>query len=122
MKTVDLTKYLKQQLGLSDLYPNVVLGDKDCTGLFGYSSDQDAYVPVGNTKYQFYTVASSKENAEDISNNIMQKLKELTYPFILDDMFIVGLDILNMTPLYIGKDENNRFIFSFNINLHLQKK
>lgn len=121
MKTVDITKYLKNTLELTNLFPNIIMDDKDNTGLFGYSSDQDAYVPVGSTKYQFLTAASSKETAEDISNNIMQKLYELTYPFVLDDMSIVGLDILNMTPLYIGKDEKNRFLFSFNINLYLQK-
>lgn len=122
MQTVDFTKYLKTQLNITDLYPNLLLDEKDNTGVFIYSSEQDTYNKLqGTIKYQFLTAAVNKEEAERISYNILQKVKTLKNGFVLSDSYIQGIVVQNMMPIYIGRDETKRYLFSFNIEVFIQQ-
>lgn len=122
MQTVDFTKYLKAQLNITDLYPNLLLDDKDNTGVFIYGSEQDAYnVLQGTIKYQFLTAAISKEEAEKRSYSILQKVKTIDNGFALEDTLIQGILVNNMMPIYIGRDETKRYLFSFNIEVFIQQ-
>lgn len=122
MQTVDFTKYLKEQFNITDLYPNRLLDEKDNTGVFVYSSEQDVYNELqGMIKYQFLTAASSKEEAERMSCHILQKVKTLKNGFALSDSYIQGIVVHNMMPIYIGRDETKRYLFSFNIEVFIQQ-
>lgn len=122
MQTVDFTKYLKQQLNITDLYPNLLLDDKDNTGVFVYSSEQDTYNKLqGTVKYQFLTAAVSKEEAEKINYDILQKVKTIESGFAVSDSYIQGMIINNMMPIYIGRDEIKRYLFSFNIEVFIEQ-
>lgn len=122
MKTVDFTKYLKTHFNITDLYPNLLLDDKTSTGVFVYSSEQDIYNELqGTIKYQFLTAAVSKEESESISYNILQKVKTLKNGFALSDSYIQGIVVQNMMPIYIGRDEIKRYLFSFNIEVFIQQ-
>lgn len=124
MRTVTFTKYLKQTLGLVNLFPNTIVDElESCTGVFNYDSDGSSYSDQGVVHFQFITANASREDAEKESMMILQHLRKLHYPVALDTNYLMqGIVVKQFMPIYLKQDQKGRHLFSFNITLFLEQQ
>ncbi|PFW43797.1 minor capsid protein [Priestia megaterium] len=73
---------------------------------------------VGRINVQIITRDVHPSLAESKANEIRSYLNDRT-DFLLDDVQVVYVQSQNITPLYIGTDENERHMFSMNYNFIL---
>lgn len=122
MNTVEFTKSFKLATGLTDIYPNILPDDKtSCTGVFTYGGTADRYLATGKQKLQFLIANIDRQIAESNANSIMMLFREnIMLNQEVESQTILNIDLLQLTPMYVGKDEQSRYRFSFNIEIQIK--
>ncbi|MCS0827385.1 minor capsid protein [Cytobacillus firmus] len=75
---------------------------------------------VGTAQLQVIIRSTHPEKAELIATTMMKSVDNLT-SFNIGDNRIIQLSVTNPFPLFVGKDENNRFKYSFDVKVLLEK-
>lgn len=123
MTSKDFTNKLKE-LGLTNVYPNNIPTGKNATGVYIYNSNANQYLTSGRINFQFLTANLDLNACESESISIIEwllsnsNLLEFTQ---INDYVIYGLNIQQLSPMYIGLDNEKRYQFSFNIELTIKK-
>lgn len=121
MKTLDLTKALKKELLLDKLYPNITPDEDLATGVYLYGSESTSYVPRGTMQFQFITSGKDRNACEQRSLMLLEKINALTFPLQVENTIIEGVRVNQISPIYVGLDANNNYLFSFNTLFFIEK-
>lgn len=121
MNTIEFTKAYKAITGFSDIFPNIVPSESQlCTGVYTYGGTADRYLATGTQKFQFMSVGTDRQLTEATSNKLMKSFMQgILINQEVDGSRIQDINLLQLAPMYIGKDEQGRYQFSFNIEVQI---
>lgn len=121
MNTIEFTKAYKAATGFTDIFPNTIPSEsQSCTGVYTYGGTAERYLATGTQKFQFLSVSTDRQAAELTSNKLMKAFMQgVMINQDVDDNKIHDITLLQLAPMYIGKDDLQRYQFSFNIEVQI---
>lgn len=121
--TLEFTKTIKSLFNLSNVYPNNIPDNQAInTGVYLYDSYNDKYSHTNQISFQFLTSGEDRNLTEAHAANLLKALNfDSIFPLCIADTLLVGNHLLQKQPVYIGIDENKKYLFSFNIVFFIQE-
>lgn len=119
--TLDFTKTIKDLLHLSNVYPNNMPDNQEInTGVYLYDSYNDKYSHTNQISFQFLTSGADRNLTEARASELLKAL-HFNFPLQIADTLLVGNHLLQTQPIYVGTDETNKYLFSFNMIFFIQE-
>lgn len=125
MRTTELANKIKTYLDIP-IFPDILtFTDKSYThGVYAYNNRNNSRIDavIGDIYFQFITASDSYVESENECINLLNWFNQkLLINELVDNYKILSQEVLNITPRYIGKTDDNKYQFSFNIRMYVNK-